>query len=151
MLKRVFFAAFVCFAMCHCTPRQSESETEKYIVESERQWAESVATGDTTALERILADDFVGVDPKGRVYDKPKMIADTKEAPKYFLSNRLNQVRVKFYGDTAVAQGDETFERRSGEPKRGRFVWIDTWVKRNGRWQIVAAEDVISPETTPTP
>jgi hypothetical protein len=43
-----------------------------------------------------------------------------------------------------VAQGDESWVRRTGQ--RGRFVWIDTWIKRNGKWQIVAAEDVIAPE-----
>jgi ketosteroid isomerase-like protein len=151
MLQRVLFAGLVCLTLCQCSPDRKQSKTEQYIIESERHWAECVATGDTSALERILADDFIGVDPKGRVYDKAKMIADTREAPKFFLSNRLNQVKVKFYGNTAVAQGDESWERRSGEPKRGRFVWIDTWIRRNGRWQIVAAEDVIAPETSPAP
>jgi hypothetical protein len=59
------------------------------------------------------------------------------------------QVRVRFYGDTAIAQGDETWERRSSE--RGRFVWIDTWLRRNGLWQIVAAEDLIAPESAAKP
>ena len=72
------------------------------------------------------------------------MIADTRNAPKYFVSNRLNDVKVRFYGNTAIAQGSETWEKRSGE--RGRFVWTDTWLWRNGRWQIVAAEDLIAPE-----
>ena len=86
----------------------------------------------------------MGVDPNGPFYDKAKMIADTREAPKYFASNHLNAVKVRFYGDTAVAQRSETWERRSGE--RGRFVGTDTWVRRNGKWQMVAAEDVSAPE-----
>ena len=73
------------------------------------------------------------------------MIADTRNAPQYFVSNRLNGVKVRFYGDTAIAQGDETWERRTGE--RGRFVWTDTWIRRSGRWQIVAAEDLIAAES----
>jgi len=36
--------------------------------------------------------------------------------------------------------------RRAGAPPRGRFVWTDTWIRRNGKWQIVAAEDLIAPE-----
>lgn len=77
------------------------------------------------------------------------MIADTRNAPKYFVSNHLNQVKVRFYRDTAVAQGSETWERRGGE--RGRFVWTDTWIRRNGKWQIVAAEDLIAPEKPAKP
>ena len=72
------------------------------------------------------------------------MIGDTPNAPKHFVSNRLNDVKVRFYGKTAVAQGSETWEKHSGE--RGRFVWTDTWLQRNGHWQIVAAEDLIAPE-----
>ena len=132
----------LCF--CHCSPRNDLKEVERYIANSEQQWAESVASGDTSAIGRILADDFVGVDPKGRVYNKQQMVDETRDAPKYFVSNHLNGVKVRFFGETAVAQGSETWEKRSGE--RGRFVWTDTWLRRNGRWQIVAAEDLIAPE-----
>jgi ketosteroid isomerase-like protein len=120
---------------------------ERYIADSERQWAASVATGDTSTEERILADDFLGVDTDGKFYNKAKQIADTRDSPKTYLSNRLNEVKVRFFGDAAVAQGSETWERRSGTPKRGRFVWTDTWILRNGKWQIVAAEDLIAPES----
>jgi ketosteroid isomerase-like protein len=130
--------------LCHCSGQKEQNETERYILESERQWAESVATGDTSAIDRILADDFIGVDPEGHLYNKQRMIDETRNAPKYFVSNRLNDVKVRFYGNTAVAQGSETWEKRSGE--RGRFIWTDTWLQRNGRWQIVAAEDLIAPE-----
>lgn len=150
MLNRGFSISFACLLACACTPEQDHRDAERYIIESERAWAESVATGDSRVVERILADDFVGVDPKGRLYDKSKMVSDTREAPKYFVSNHANEIKVRFYGDTAVAQGDETWERHSGDPLRGRFVWTDTWVKRNGKWQIVAAEDLIASEKPAT-
>ena len=146
MLSRTLFASLAVCVLYGCAPSYDENEAQRYIVESERQWAESVASGDTSVLERILAADFVGVDPKGRFYDKAKMVSDTRDAPKYFVSNHANDVKVRFYSDTAVVQGDETWERRSGDPLRGRFVWTDTWVRRSGKWQIVAAEDLIAPE-----
>lgn len=150
MLKRTIIVCVASLVICSCNPDEHQrAEAERYITESERQWAESVATGDTTTIENILADDFVGVDPKGKLYKKAEMIADTREAPKLFVSNHLNEVKVRFYGTTAVAQGHESWERRSGE--RGRFVWTDTWVKRNGKWQIVAAEDLIAPEQPAEP
>ena len=106
-----------------------------------------MASGDASVVERILADDFIGVDPHGGIYDKAKMISDTREGSKFFASNHLNDVKIRFYGDTAVAQGSESWERRTGE--RGRFVWTDTWIRRNGRWQIVAAEDLTVSENAP--
>jgi hypothetical protein len=146
MLKRKIAISFACLLACACAREQDHREAERYIIESEQGWAESVATGDSSVVERILADDFVGVDPQGRAYDKTKMVSETRDAPKYFVSNHANEIKVRFYGNTAVAHGDETWVRRSGDPLRGRFVWTDTWVKRNGKWQIVAAEDLIAPE-----
>lgn len=111
-----------------------------FICDAERMWAESVATGDSGAVEKILADDFVGVDPKGKRYHKMEMVADTATAPNFFKSNQIGSVLVRFYGDMAVAHGSETWTRKNG--KMGRWVWTDTWLKRDGRWQIIAAEDL---------
>ena len=146
----VFFFVAALISIFYAAKGQDSgtAEAERYIKESERQWAESVANGDATVVERILADDYVGVDPDGGFYDKAKMVSGTRDAPKYFISNHLNEVRVRFYGDTAVAQGSESWVRRIGSPARGRFVWTDTWIRRKGQWQIVAAEDLIAPEPT---
>nr|UXE44511.1 hypothetical protein Hi04_10k_c2476_00025 [uncultured bacterium] len=141
--------AFLCYGLCGCRQNYDQKEAERYITECERQWAVSVASGDVSVIRRILADDFVGVDTKGRLYDKAKMVSETADAPKYFDSNRLNEVKIRFYGDTAVAQGNESWVRKSGE--RGRFVWTDTWLRRNGQWQIVAAEDLSASEPTGSP
>src|SRR5438874_11475450 len=94
MLRRVLIVSLLPFSLRHCTSERNRSQAEQYIVEAERQWAESVATGDTAVIERILADDFVGVDPKGKLYNKAQMIADTREAPKHFISNRSEERRV---------------------------------------------------------
>ena len=141
----VVFAS-ICSIWAARAQQSSTADVEHYIRESERQWAESVANGDASVVERILADDFLGVDPDGSFYEKAKMVAETREAPKEFISNRLNDVKVRFFGDTAVAQGAESWVRRTATPLRARFVWTDTWILRNGKWQIVASEDLIAPE-----
>jgi ketosteroid isomerase-like protein len=120
-----------------------QAEAERYIRRSEADWAASVASGDSTVIDRILADDFVGVDTGGKMYDKSTELSNTREGPKQFASNQLDDVKLRFYGDTAIAQGSESWLRRSGE--KGRFVWTDTWLLRNGKWQIIAAEDLSAP------
>ncbi|MGE0023090.1 MAG: nuclear transport factor 2 family protein [Hyphomicrobium sp.] len=149
----VIAIASICAASGGASAQQSgTAEVERYIRDSERQWAETVFTGDVSVIERILADDFLGIDPDGNFFDKAKMVADTREAPKEFISNRITEMKVRFFGDdTAVAQGDETWERRTGIPRRARFVWTDTWILRNGKWQIVASEDLIAPEPAQQP
>lgn len=115
----------------------------RYICASERGWAESVASGDPTTVKRILAEDFIGVDPKGRQYRKAEMVEETAEAANYFSANKIGEITVRFYGNMAVAQGSETWTKKKGG--KGRWVWTDTWLKRNGKWQIVAAEDLEAP------
>jgi hypothetical protein len=117
----------------------SRDRAEKYIKVSEAAWAESVATNDASVARRILADDFVGVSPDGQTYDK----AHAADGPSGFKSNHLEYVNIRFYGDTAVAQGSEKWERTAGGVRTGHFVWIDTWVCRIGDWRVVSAEDVM--------
>jgi hypothetical protein len=47
-----------------------------------------------------------------------------------------------------VAQGSETWEGQNGLPPEGQFVFSDTWVLRNGTWQVAATEALI-PMTPP--
>ncbi len=124
--------------------RYSQADAERYIKESEAAWAASVATNDASVVKRILADDVVWV-LDGEILDKAQAVADAAKGPDDFLSNHLEYAHVRFFGDTAVVQGSETWTRKGG--KAGRFVWTDTWVRRNGQWQIVAAEDVSVPLT----
>jgi uncharacterized protein (TIGR02246 family) len=130
---------------------RSHADAAQYIEQSERDWAAAVATNDTTLLQRILADDLIWIFD-GRTLTKQQAIAEAAQGPGPFLSNRANDITIRFFGDnTAVAQGSETWTKRPGSgPTTGRFVWTDTWIKRNGQWQIVAAEDLVAPAEPPT-
>jgi uncharacterized protein (TIGR02246 family) len=118
---------------------------EADIREIEQAWAQVAVSGDVAVIERIFADDFLGVSPEGQHYTKREFIENTRSHPLGYVSNRLNDVKVRFFGNVAVAQGNETFAKKSGE--QGRYVWTDVLEHRDGRWQIVAAQDVVAPPT----
>lgn len=121
----------------------SQKEAERYITESEAAWAASVPTNDSSVVKRILADDVVWV-LDGDVVDKRAAIRGAEEGPGDFIANHLLYAHVRIFGDMAVVQGSEAWEKKGGD--KGRFVWTDTWLCRNGQWQIIAAEDVSVPE-----
>lgn len=128
--------------LCHASDRQAKDRA--YIEQAESDWAEMTVTNDAKVLERILADDFVGVASEGgKHYTKADAIAETK-TPSEYVSNHLSDIKIRFYGKTAVAQGSEFWKKKDG--KTGKFVWTDTWVKRDGTWQIVAAQDNAVPD-----
>jgi hypothetical protein len=117
-----------------------QAAAEKYIKLSESQWAEAEVNRNYKVAQQILAEDFAGVAPDGSHYGKTDEIARTSKPDTEFLSNKVTEVSVRFYGDAAVAQGTENWAKRNGE--KGSYVWTDTWVLRKNLWQIVAAEDV---------
>jgi hypothetical protein len=120
----------------------SRAEAQKYIKDSTSAWAESLATNDASVVRRILADDFVWV-REGEVLDKSRAVTEAQRGPGDLDSNHLDYADVRFFGDAAVVQGRETWTRKGG--RSGHFVFIDTWVRRGGIWQIVAAVDVSVP------
>jgi ketosteroid isomerase-like protein len=146
---RTMLALTMAVPLCSAC-NNSQEDARRYIEQSEEQWAASVATSDSSVVQRILADDVVWVFD-GRILNKAQAVTDAAQGPGPFLSNRANSINIRFFGDSiAVAQGSETWTKRkdSGQTT-GRFVWTDTWIRRNGQWQIVAAEDVIAPSEAP--
>ena len=125
---------------CPAPSLSSRDAVKRYIERSEEEWAKSVATNDASVVKRILADDFVWV-LDGRLLDKKTAVAEAAEGPGPFLTNVPDYVNVRFFGNTVVAQGSETWTKTGG--RRGKFVWTDTWVNRGGCWQIVNAQDTV--------
>lgn len=93
------------------------------ILQLERDWTQSFAKMDVAANERIVADDFFGTEPDGKRIRKADLIAEVKTG-EALLSNHLNEddVTIRFYGDTAVVDGSESWKRKSDE-KTGRWIW----------------------------
>jgi len=114
------------------------------IIQLERDWVQSFVTVDTAANNRIVADDFFGTEPDGRRIHKADLMAELK-AMEPLKSNRLNEddITMRFYGDVAVINGSESWVEKSG--KSGSFIWTDIFVKRNGKWQVVASQDLEAP------
>jgi hypothetical protein len=49
-------------------------------------------------------------------------------------------VKIRFFGDNlAIAYGSESRVKKSEDR-------TETWLERNGRWQIMAAEDLVPPK-----
>ena len=135
------FALVALSAAAQSSATQSQRDAERYIKSSEAAWAESVPRSDSSVVERILAEDCVWV-LDGKVLRKSAAVAGAKISGD-FLSNHLDYAHVRFFGSTAVVQGSETWTRLGG--RKGHFIWTDTWLRRNGKWQIVASQDTSVP------
>jgi hypothetical protein len=116
--------------------------TAKSLIDMERQWVESACTH-SLIVQDILADDFQGTHD-GKRYSKKEVVEEAKTSKDEARDCRLDDPKVHLFGDNiAVVYGRETATRRSSDGKESirSSVWTDTWLKRNGTWQIVAAQD----------
>jgi hypothetical protein len=122
-----------------------DEDTVKLITTVEAKWASS-ACNPQPELKDVIADDFQGTSTKGQRYGKEEAITtDTKSLSR---DCQLGEVKVRFFGDSiAVAYGAENrmIKDNDGKETKRCQVWTDTWLKRAGKWQIVAAQDTIVP------
>jgi ketosteroid isomerase-like protein len=117
------------------------SGVEDQIKKLEQDWAEAALKGDATVVDRFEADDILSTDPGGRVTDKAQDKKDLSSGDLKFLSQELSDVKVRVYGNTAVATGANTLKGTyKGQDISGTYRFTDTWVKRNGKWQAVASQ-----------
>ena len=94
---------------------------------------------DATALDRIYADDFIGVGPSGTVRTKAQVISDFTSGVLKFQSITTDEVQVRVYENTAVETGLSTMvgqDKGKAVPRDTRFTRV--WVKQQGRWRLVA-------------
>ena len=94
---------------------------------------------DAVALNRIYADDFIGIGPSGAVRTKPQVISDFTSGELKFQSITTDDVRVRVYGNTAVETGRSTMigqDKGKSVPRENRFTRV--WIKQGERWRLVA-------------
>src|ERR1044071_8601689 len=94
---------------------------------------------DAMALDRIYADDFVGIGPSGTVRTKPQVLADFTSHELTFQSITTDEVLIRVYGNTAVETGRTTTigqDKGKVVPRDNRFTRV--WIRRQGRWRLVA-------------
>ena len=94
---------------------------------------------DAAALDRIYADDFIGIGPSGTVRTKPQVLADFTSHDLKFQSITTDDVRFRVYGNTVVETGRSIMvgqDKGKVVPRDNRFTRV--WVKQQGRWRLVA-------------
>src|SRR6476659_11154069 len=120
----------------------ADDKTAKYIIEMERKWAEGVC-GDNGVIAGLLADDFQGTSTSGTRFNKADELKDEK-GPRSAHDCGLDEAKVHFFGDSlAVVYGHEHAVGKDKTRPDAKVcqVWTDTWLKRDGKWQIAASQD----------
>ena len=74
--------------------RDHRSGVEQAIRELDNERIQAQISADAVALDRIYADDFIGVGPSGTVRTKPQVISDFRSGDLKFQSITTDEVQV---------------------------------------------------------
>ena len=122
-------------------PTTSDARAAADIRALERRWGRAFVDRDFAFLEQIIAPEFrlVSMGPDGAVGLTSRVDWMRNSRAFQHLGFTEEVIDVMTAGDTAVAivRGSWTVKRFADRPASvTQFVVTDTWVRRNGRWQV---------------
>lgn len=133
-------AGSACAATSHWGAHDDPAVVE--LVAAEARWA-ALQCGPTPEMAAYVADDFQGTGTNGARYGRAAAIQQGNDR-----DCKLGSVKVHFVTDNvAILYGSESrIAKKAGDKEAPRCqVWTDTWIKRHGKWQVVAAQDNVIP------
>jgi ketosteroid isomerase-like protein len=137
---RIFCSGLILATASVALRAQNADPRESKLMVLERLWNEAQVHRDAAALDELVSSRFVNTEYDGEVSDKQHFLADIKDPQfKPALAN-IQDVKMNFFGDTAVVTGVyHTQGTYQGKPYDhiGRFT--DTWIYDLGKWQCVAS------------
>jgi len=119
-----------------------ERITQDELVRRTQELFDSVAPGNREPFKKYFADDAMFFDEKGRDMDKAALVKDIQTMPKgYSGTIKLVRPKSRIEGDMAILSYDlDETETIFGQNMTARYHETDTWMRRGGKWQIVAAQ-----------
>jgi len=115
------------------------------LLRLEDDWALGLTHRDAALFRRLLANGFV-YSEDDRTVGRDEVLRDIVAGPDTVETAHNEDMKVHRFGTTAVVTG---WLLVAGHGPKGpfshRYRFTDTWVRREGRWQIVAAHDYLVP------
>jgi ketosteroid isomerase-like protein len=140
-MKRVTISICLLLCVAAFTLGQSNNKkVEEEILKLEQELAQARVKNDLAAPQRLMADNYamtLFIPPQHM--SKAELLASRQN---YTVTERTQEeANVRVYGNTAIytARWKETRKREEGRVTNASGRLTDTWVKLNGRWQLVAS------------
>jgi ketosteroid isomerase-like protein len=111
---------------------------EEELLKLERAFADAIIKNDLESIGRIVADDWIIVDPNGEIVDRTRFFEVIKSGALTHDIMESEDFRVRVYGESAVVTAiTRTKGKFMGQEFSTRERATDAFVKRDGRWQCV--------------
>ncbi len=123
-------------------PRSERHESRQEILHLEQQWKDAVIQHNVPAMDRLLADDYIGITSNGSLQSKEQTLENLKEGTLRFSSLDFFDRKVRFYGHTAVVTSRADVNGNAGDGNiSGNYRYTRVYVRAgSGGWKIVSFE-----------
>ena len=115
------------------------------------QWDKDIVRKDAAAIAANMAEDFRQIASDGSVADKAAFLRDITSPELTIDPYTVEDFDLRIYGaegDVAMLSGTTRMTGRyQGEPFTTHYRYIDTYVRRDGRWQVVSVQTTKIRET----
>ena len=145
---RIAFAAVIAIGAAHPVRAGQDVSIAATLTDIEQQLIRAVIGGDRATYSGFLADDWSVINTDGKILAKDQVLREMFVTGERTVdSAHVDDVKVRVLGsDAAVVTGRTT---ASGD-LRGNAIRVvlrftDVFVRRNGRWQIVASQGTLVP------
>lgn len=136
--------ALIVLASCHpawALPHRDKGEIHKEIEVLEQQWQQATVTNNIGEMNRLLADDYVGITSNGTVENKQQALAQRSAGTVRITKLDITDTHVRVYGDTAVVISQADLEGTNGTSDiSGQYRYTRVYNRRLGQWKIVSFE-----------
>lgn len=121
--------------------KANKNSPEQLLIQMELDWNDADVKKDAVALNRIMADDWMGIDFQGTVMTKAQVMRDLHSDATATESTDVREIKVRIFGNTGIVSGTEVEKSQyKGQDSSGAYIWTDVFVQRNGRWQAVSSQ-----------
>ena len=121
---------------------------EDHLRKLDTEWNEAYPKRDVSALDGIIADDWVCIDGAGLVITKRQLLDRVESSAAFLDPYKFDEITLRMFGDTAIVTGRLSGTRRDND---GTTFYLEqrytrVYVKRNKRWQSVATQVTVVKE-----
>ena len=115
----------------------NREQTEQEVTQLADTWATAELQGDTTFLEKLLAEDFIGVGPLGFLLTKQEWLARHESGDMKYTAHTLDEVRVRAYNEAAIVIGRLIQQAAyRGNPINAQLRTTLVFIHQHGQWQL---------------
>lgn len=120
--------------------------SHRQLIHLEQVFSNAFNSRDAATLDRLLAEDFLFTGEQGQVQNKAAYINSVVHDIRV-ISGNISEEIVRTYGDAGVVvarfDGEVIVD---GQDFSDHFRFTDTWVKRFGRWYVIASQNSPIPQ-----